>query len=69
MEGLVHQIVKNVSEDLAEEGQNSSVQYFCNGEQNWTLIGSNFNHQIVEVVHYSTNRLKLDSHGDEAGTC
>ena len=49
MEGLEHQVVRNVSEDLAEEGQNSSLQFFCNGEQNWTLIGSNFNHQIVEV--------------------
>ena len=56
MEHLGNNPVKNVSQDLANEGHNS-LHLFCNGEQNWTLIGSNFNHQIVEVKFIEYCRL------------
>ena len=49
MEGSENELVKNVTEDFAEDGQNSSLQFLCNGQQNLTLIGSNLNYQIVEV--------------------
>ena len=49
MERSENELVKNVPEDLTEDGGNSSLQLFCNGQQNLTLIGSNLNHQLAEV--------------------